>query len=146
MVSKEIISGLELARDIINTSDYSIVAIKNSNVICKKKGEGLRPILELIEELGEKIHECILGDRILGKASSLLCIYSKAKAVYSPQATKTAIALLLINGIPSQADILIDYVKNRDGTDVCPFEKLLENINEPDKAYEILKTKIKPNF
>ena len=137
MVSEEIISGLTLARDVISTSDYSVVAIKNSNVISKKKGAGIRPILELIEELGEKIHECIIGDRILGKASSFLCIYSKAKAVYSPQATKTAIALLLINGIPSQADVLIDHIENRDGTGVCPFEKMLKDVISPQQAYNL---------
>ena len=142
MVSEELLSGLELARDIINTSDFSVVVIKNSQVIFKKKGDGIKPILETIEELGEEIHGSIIGDRILGKASALLCIYSQAKAVYSPQATKTAIALMLINGIPSQADVLIPRIDNRDGTDMCPFEKMLKNVNSPDEAYKILKAKI----
>ncbi len=142
MVSEEVISGLELARDIIQTSDYSIVFIKNSQVIYKKKGDGVRPILEAIEELGEKTHGCIVGDRILGKASALLCRYAQAKAVYSPQATKTAIALLLIGGVPSQADCLINRIQNRDKTDRCPFEKMLEKISSPKQAYTILKEKI----
>ena len=141
MVSEEVISSLELARDVIQTSDYSVVMIKNSQIICKKKGKGIRPILEAIEELGETAHGCIVGDRILGKASALLCLYSKAKAVYSPQATKTAIALLLIGGVPSQADCLISHIKNRGGTGMCPFEKMLENISSPEEAYEILKEK-----
>jgi len=141
MVSEEVISSLELARDVIQTSNYSVVMIKNGQIICKKKGKGVRPILEAIEELGETAHGCIVGDRILGKASALLCLYSKAKAVYSPQATKTAIALLLIGGVPSQADRLISHIKNRDGMDMCPFEKMLENISSPKEAYEILKEK-----
>lgn len=142
MVSEEVISGLELARDVIQTSDYSVVVIKNNQIICKKKGNGIRPILESIEELGENVHGCIIADRVLGKASAFLCLYSKAKAVYSPQATKTAIALLLISGIPSQADCLIPRIKNRDGTDMCPFEKMLKNISSPEEAYKILKGKI----
>ena len=115
---------------------------RGKTVIFKKKGDGIKPILETIEELGEEIHGSIIGDRILGKASALLCIYSQAKAVYSPQATKTAIALMLINGIPSQADVLIPRIDNRDGTDMCPFEKMLKNVNSPDEAYNILKAKI----
>lgn len=142
MVNEDVLSGLELARDIIQTSDCSVVIIKNSQVICKKKGNGIKPILESIAELGERIRGSIIGDKILGKASALLCIYSNAKAVYSPQATKTAIALMLINGIPSQADVLIPRINNRDGTDICPFEKMLENISSPEEAYNILKEKI----
>lgn len=142
MVSEEVLSGLELARDIINSSDYSLVVVKNSQVVCKKKGNGLKPFLEVIEEFGEDIHEGIIGDRILGKASAFLCRYTQAKAVYSPQGTKTAIALLMLGGIPSQIESLIPFVKNRSANDVCPFEKMLENISSPEDAYNILKEKL----
>ena len=113
MVSDEILDGLELVRDILNTSDVSIVVVKNSQVLTKKTGDGIKPILDAIEELGENIHGSILGDRILGKASSLLCRYAKIKAVYSPQATKTAIALLIMGGIPVQVDHMIPYITNK---------------------------------
>ena len=139
MVSQEIIDGLTLARDVIQTSDSSIVVIKNSNVLFKKKGVGIKPILQAIEELGEEIHGSIIGDRIIGKASAFLCRYANVKAVYSPQATKTAIAILIIGGIPCQADTMIQYIKNRDGDDYCPFEKILEGVTEPKNAFFILK-------
>jgi len=146
MVSDEILSGLELVRDIINTTDVSIVVVKNSQVLTKKKGDGIKPILEVVEELGESIHESIVGDRILGKASALVCRYAKIRAVYSPQATKTAIALLIMGGIPVQVDHMIPHISNRDGSGLCPFEKILENIIDPEEAYNILSKKIKTGF
>ena len=142
MVSEELIHGLNLVRDILETSDTSVVVVKNSQIIGKKTGHGLRPFLELIDELGENIHGCIIGDKILGKASSLLCRYSQARAVYSPQATKTAIALLIMGGIPCQVDEMIPMIKNKSGDDMCPFEKMLGSIACPDEAYKILKEKI----
>lgn len=146
MVSDEIQAGLKLVRDILNTSDVSVVVVKNNQVLTKKKGAGIKPIIYAIEELGENIHESILGDRILGKASSLLCRYAKIKAVYSPQATKTAIALLIKGSIPVQVDHIIPYVTNRDRSGLCPFEKMLENITEPEIAYNILTKIIKTDF
>ena len=146
MVSDEILSGLELVREIINASDVSIVVVKNSQVLTKKKGDGIKPILDAVEELGENIHGSIIGDRILGKASALVCRYAKIKAIYSPQATKTAIAFLIMGGIPVQVDYMISYISNRDGSGLCPFEKILENIIDPDEAYNILKEKIKIGF
>lgn len=142
MVSQEIIDGLNLARDIMQTSDSSVVVIKNSQILTKKKGDGIRPLLEAIEELGEQMQGSIVGDRILGKASALLCRYGEASAVYSPQGTKTAIALLILGGIPSQIEQMIPYITNRSGDGLCPFEKMLENITEPEEAYKILKEKI----
>jgi hypothetical protein len=142
MVSEEIISGLKLASDAINNSDYAVVVVKNNQIICKKKGDGIKPFLEVIEELDEDIHGSIIGDKILGKASSLLCIYSYAQAVYSPQGTKTGIALLILCGIPSQVDNMIPFIKNRSDDDICPFEKMLENIDSAEEAYNILKEKL----
>ena len=142
IVDEKIIEDMDLAREVLAETDCSIVIVKNGDVLIKKKGDGIRPILEVIEELKEEIQGSIVGDRILGKASALLCRYSKAKGVYSPQATKTAIAVLIIAGIPSQIDEMIPYIKNRDGNDVCPFEKILSDIDSPEEAYEVLKEKV----
>jgi hypothetical protein len=142
MVSEEIMHGLSLARDVLETSVVSVVVIKNGQIILKKTGDGIKPILETINELGDEMHGSIVGDRILGKASALLCRYANVKAVYSPQATKTAIALLIIGGVVSQIDQMIPFIKNRSGNGLCPFEKMLESVGEPDEAYNILKEKV----
>ena len=140
IIDEKIIENMDLARGVLVETDCSIVVVKDGEVLIKKKGDGIRPILEVIEELKEKIQGSIVGDRILGKASALLCRYSKIKGVYSPQATKTAIAVLIIAGIPSQIDEMIPYIKNRG--DVCPFEKMISDIDSPEEAYEILKEKV----
>jgi len=142
IVDEKVIEDMDLARGVLSETDCSIVVVKNGGVLIKKKGDGIRPILDVIDELKEEIQDSIVGDRILGKASALLCRYSKAKGVYSPKATKTAIAVLIVAGIPSQIDEMIPYIRNGDGSDVCPFEKMLSDINSPELAYEVLKEKV----
>jgi hypothetical protein len=141
MVCEEILKDMDLARGILSETDCSIVVVKKGEVIIKKQGDGVRPILETIEELGEDMKESIVGDRILGKASALLCVYSGVSGVYSPQATKTAIAVLIRAGIPGQTDKIIPFIKNRALDDICPFEKMLEDVDSPEEAFEILKKK-----
>jgi hypothetical protein len=106
--------------------------------LANKKGEGIKPIIESISELKNKIHGCVIGDKILGKASALLCLYCKAKAVYSPQSTDSAILLFSKMGIYYQTDEIIPFIKNRYQNDICPFEKTVENIESPAEAYKIL--------
>ena len=98
--------------------------------------------LEAIDEMGEDIHDSVIGDRILGKASALLCRYAKAQGVYSPQGTKTGIALLIMGAVPCQIDELIPFIKNKAGDDICPFEKMLKDIDNPEEAYKVLNQKI----
>ncbi len=130
---------MNIAREILLSTGCSIVVVKNDTVLTQKKGDGIRPILEAIEELKQNIKGSIIGDKILGKASALLCVYSRVSGVYSLQATKTAIAVLIRAGIPVQTDEMIPYIKNKSGDDLCPFEKILLGINSPEEAYRILK-------
>jgi len=139
MVREEIIDDMDRAREILSTTDCSVVVVKNGDILTKKQGNGIKPILEAIEELGQDTKGSTIGDRILGKASALLCVYSKVSGVYSRQATKTAIAVLIRAGIPGQTDEMIPYIKNRSRDGLCPFEKMLSNTDSPEEAYRILK-------
>jgi hypothetical protein len=142
VLNEEILKDIDIAREIISNEDCSVVIVKYGKIWMKKKGEGIKPMLEAIEEMGEDINESVIGDKILGKASALLCRYAKANGVYSPQGTKTAIALLIMGGVPCQIDQMIPFIQNKDGDDVCPFEKMLKDVTSPDEAYKILKEKI----
>jgi hypothetical protein len=142
IINEEIVKDLNLAREALSTSDCSIVVISYGKIWKKKKGDGIKPFLEVIEEMGDDIHGSVIGDRILGRASALLCRYVKAQGVYSPQGTKTGIALLIMGGVPCQVDRLIPIIKNKAGDGPCPFEKILKDIISPEEAYKILKEKI----
>jgi hypothetical protein len=142
ILSEEIVYDLTLAKETLSKSDCSIVVIGNGKIWKKKTGEGIRPILETIDEMGGDINDSVIGDRILGKASALLCRYAKAKGVYSPQGTKTGIALLIMGRVPCQVDELIPQIMNRSGDGPCPFEKMLKDIDSPEEAYKILKEKV----
>jgi hypothetical protein len=142
VLSDEELKDIELARKVITSEDVSIVVVKYNKIWKKKKEHGLKPLLDVIDEIGEELQGAIIGDKILGRASSLLCRYAQVAGVYSPQGTKTGIALLIMGGIPCQIDRMIPKIQNKDGSDLCPFEKMLDGITEPDKAYNILKNKI----
>lgn len=137
-----IIKDINLARDSLLNSNSSIVIVKNGVLLTKKSGNGIRPLLDTIQELKKEMNGSIIGDKILGKASALLCIYSKVKGVYSPQSTESAISLLSREDIIYETDKIIPYVKNKYGDDICPFEKMIENIEQPIEAYKILKGRI----
>ena len=142
ILDDDTLRDIALAQNVISNEDVSVVVVNYGKIWRKKKGEGIKPFLEVIEEMGDDIHGSVIGDRILGKASALLCRYSKVRAVYSPQATKTAIALLIMGSIPTQVDKLIPFIENRDGSGLCPFEKMLDGVTSPDEAYTIIKNQI----
>ena len=138
-LTDEIIKDMNLARSILSTNDFTVVIIRDGKIISHKKEHGIKPILELIDELGNEIIGTVVGNRFLGKAQAFLCRYSKVAGVYSPQATKTAIAILIIGGIPCQADEMIPFIKNDNIDSLSTFEKMVKNVESPEEAYNILK-------
>jgi hypothetical protein len=142
MIDSTIMDDINLARESILNSNNSVVVVKNGIFLSKKEGNGIKPIIETIQELKNKIHGSIIGDKILGKASALLCVYCKTKGVYSPQSTKKAISILSKHNIVYKTDKIIPFIKNKYGDDVCPFEKMIEKIELPIEAYKILKQNI----
>lgn len=120
-------------------SDYHFVVVKNGVLLTGKRGKGVKPILDSINELGENIQGSTIGIRTLDKASALLCAYAKVAGVYTSQATKKAIAVLIRANIPGRTDKMIPYVDDKEGDDVSKFENMVINIDSPEEAYTILK-------
>lgn len=142
VLSEEILKDLELARKVITTEDCSLVVVKNEKIWKKKKGEGIRPILEAIIEMDEEINGSVIGENTLGTASALLCRYAKASGVYSTEGTKTAIALLIMGGVPCQVDKMIPFIQKNETNNQFLFEEILNKADSPEEAFVILKEKL----
>jgi len=142
VLSEEILKDLELARKVITTEDCNLVVVKYEKIWKKKKGEGIRPILEAIIEMDEEINGSVIGERTLGKASALLCRYAKASGVYSTEGTKTAIALLIMGGVPCQVDKMIPFIQKNETNNQFLFEEILNKVDSPEEAFAILKEKL----
>jgi hypothetical protein len=135
-VSNDLIRDIDLARNILLSENYSFVIVKDEKILRFSKEVGIIPIIRTIEEMGNDLEGTVIGDKILGKASAFLWRYSKIRGIYSPQATKTAIAILIIGGIPCQADEMISSIVT---TNSYSYDDMLQNVESPDDAYRILK-------
>ena len=139
MVEEEIIKNIEIARDIITSTDSSIVIIQNGEIIKKEKGEEIQLFFNIKNDLKTQIEGTVVGVKNLGKALALICRDSGIKGVYSKYATKTGIAILITSGIPSQIDEMIPFVKNYENDDISLFEERIKDIESTNEAYDVLK-------
>ena len=95
---------IELARKMISENGLGLVAIKEGKVIMEAEDRGIRPFVQAVTDLGEKLRGAVIGDRVTGRASAMLCIYSGAVAVYTPLASDSAATELQLANIKLIAD------------------------------------------
>jgi len=101
------------------------------------------PLLEAIDQLGPRaLADSTVVDRIVGRAAALLISYFKAKEVYTRLLSRRAIEILENHGIAYAAERVVNVIRNKDDTDICPFEKMVLRIDNPEEGYRKLKNEL----
>jgi predicted secreted Zn-dependent protease len=130
---------LEIAKQRLKNKELNLVFIKNSELVFETKKEGLAGFLQAIEECNGALAATSVADKVIGKAAAFLCIYSKVKAAFAITLSQSGREILNTGNNYIEFEKLTSTILNLKKTDQCPFEKLVENITEPETAYKEIK-------
>ena len=103
--------------------------------------KGIAPLLSYINQ-DINIEGFSIADKVIGKASALLCVYAKAKEVYAEILSEDGKKTLEENNMPYSYGTLVPQILNKTGDDKCPMEKTVENCGNPKEAVKLLNEKI----
>ncbi len=142
MMNERIINDMKKAQLTMQLSDVSLVVIKDGEILHKRTGRGVAPFIDLVESTSADFSNCVIGDRLLGRASAFLCRYVHAAGVYAVTGTKKALAVLMVGGVMGQVDNFISHISNQSQDGLCPFERAVSSTESPVEAYELIKKKL----
>ena len=132
---------LAQAKKSLTESNATFVMIRSGKTEVSER-RGVAPILELLREDPDSLEGGYVADKVIGKAAALLLMYGRIRALYTKVISSHALNVLKDSGIEVIYDKLVPFVINRDGTDMCPMEKLVLQIESPEDAFEVLDKKI----
>ncbi len=104
-------------------------------------GRGISPMMRFISEVRDLTGYSV-ADVIVGKAAAMLFVKAGIVSVHGRVMSESGKAFLETHGIPCSYDVLTDRIINRKGTDICPMEKTVADIDDPETAYTALAKKI----
>lgn len=133
--------NIELAKKLLVEEDLSCILVGNDRVI-KSKDKGVKPLIDIIKNQ-EDVKGYSVADTVVGKAAALLYVYIKVGNVFGRIMSQDAINVFKENNIEYSYLTLVPYIKNRDKTDMCPMEKSVRDINDPNLGYQAILEKIK---
>ncbi|MBR0384922.1 MAG: DUF1893 domain-containing protein [Erysipelotrichaceae bacterium] len=119
-------------------NDVTLTVIKNGKIY-QSDLDGLKPVFYFLLREPEILKDSYVIDKIVGKASAMLLIQGGVGRVHGKTMSKAADEMLTAHGIERTWDVMVDYIINRDGTDMCPMEKKVRDLHEPVEAFETLK-------
>lgn len=116
-----------------NLAGHTLCLSKDGVLILDDK-RGIAPLLELIAS-GKDVSGYSAADKVVGKAAAALFIKCGVKQLYAAVLSKGGAELLERHGVEYVYGTLTDAIINRAGTDACPMEKAVRNIEEIEDMY-----------
>ncbi|MEG0771338.1 MAG: DUF1893 domain-containing protein [Clostridia bacterium] len=121
---------MEDISQIILNDEASFVLSNSNEIVVKDSSIGVKPIISIIDNDASLLNNADVADKIIGKAAALLLCRYNVKSVFAKIISKPAILVLEKYNIPYSYSHLVDNIKNRTNTDICPLEKSVINIEE----------------
>ena len=132
-------NDLETARNNLRRKALTLAIVKNGEALFETRSHRISGFLNAVENLGDRLRNASLADKVAGKAVALLCVYAQISAVYAETLSGKAKILLEKNGIHTDWKELVDNILDLDRSDVCPFEKTAEKLSDPKEAFKAFK-------
>jgi hypothetical protein len=121
----------------------NLLVYSGGELVFSSDKNGIVPLIDAIDVIGEEgWGDLVTADRIVGKAAVLLNVYLGAGEVHAMLISAGAKDLLSDRGIPFVFREETDAIKMRDGVIFCPFERLVQDISDPEVAYAKIRAKL----
>ena len=142
MVSQKDTEAIELAKRMIREETCSFAVVKEGRIVYQDKGNGVKPIMKLLDSNRELLKDAVVVDKLIGKAAALLLCLGEVKQIYAITMSEAGKAYLDRGGIEAGYEKCIGMISNRRKDGICPLERAVSEIEDPQTAYERLKETI----
>lgn len=103
----------------------------------------LKPLLQCLQQYGDKMVGATVIDKIVGLAAAYLCIIGGVARVVTPLASLSAQKILQQHDIQLQAWRITPLIMNRENTGPCPMEQLASTFDTPEAFFQKITESIK---
>ena len=134
---------LQEAKVRIDAGEASIIVIKEGQQVYETQGNGVAPLLRIVQTDKDILKGATVVDRIVGKAAATVFTLCGAKEVYALTLSKAGKAYLEKHGIAVDCGSCIEMIENRQRNGMCPFENAVKNIEDPEEAYKAISETLK---
>lgn len=139
MMDATIYKAVNRARISLNQGEKTFVIADDKKLLHYSNKRGLEPLLDLMRNDPAALESAIIGDKIVGRAAALMCIFCNVKAVFALIISDEAIELLEKNGILATWQETVPYIVERDLSSIYKLDLYLKDVEDPNEAVEMIK-------
>lgn len=130
------------ASRLIRDGKAECVLVRDGRICYVERGRGVSPLLNVYDLHREEMKGAVVVDKVIGRAAASIAICGKVKHVHGEIMSEDAVEFLKENGITASSTLLVPRILNRKRDGLCPLERSVEGIRDPEKALTALRAKI----
>lgn len=130
----------ELARSLLEEEKWSLVVVRDGQIIVSSRERGVAPFFRAVRSMADSLHNGAMADRVVGSAVAMLCVHAGIASVYAGTASRGALEILRKHRVPVRSTEVVPHISNRAGTDLCPFELLARDAENPAQLFSALES------
>lgn len=130
---------MQRLKEILNRDDVRGVVRSLTGELIEFHNPGVKDLFNLVATRQQVLEGAYVADRVIGRGAALLLVLGKVKCVFAQLISSQAVQVLQDAKIMVEYDKMVPNIINRDGTDICPVEKLTMAISQPDLAFDKIK-------
>ena len=130
---------LEIAKQHLYADDLTLAIVKDGKMLFQTDAHRISGFLRAIDQFGTQLKGASVADRVAGKALALLCVYAGVSGVYAEVLSRQAQAVFERYRVGFEWKEQVDKVLDQSRSGMCPFEKVAEDISNPEGGYVAFK-------
>ncbi|MDD3886450.1 MAG: DUF1893 domain-containing protein [Victivallaceae bacterium] len=134
--------NIEDAKQMIRDGRAECVLVKGKHIYAQERGHGVSPLLVVYETHRDEMRGAVVVDKVIGRAAAAVAICGKVRHVHGEVMSEDALKFLNDNGISGSATLMVPRILNRDRSGLCPLERSVDGISEPEAAMAALREKV----
>lgn len=132
-------TDINIAKSHLHNNNLSMVIVKDGKIIEESIAKGIKPIYDIYTERKECLNNAVVADKVIGKAAAMILANGGIKMLYTDLISEKAIEVLDEFKIEYEFAKKVPLILNRDGSDMCPIEKLSSNTDNVEELIEKIK-------
>ncbi|MBQ8550968.1 MAG: DUF1893 domain-containing protein [Clostridia bacterium] len=133
-------ADINKARSLLATGRYTCVLCRGESVFCSTD-RGVKPLVAWYESKTD-FSGFSAADKVVGRGAAFLYLLLGVTAVYAEVISTPAKELLSAHGVELSYGREAEYIINRKGDGMCPFEAAVLDVSDKTEAYAAIRRKM----
>ena len=127
---------MEKIKEIRNKKNASLVVAYQNGTIKEYYQNRILDLVSILKENETALKGSTIADKVVGKVAASVMAVAGVSKLHANTLSKIAIPVLEQAGITYSYGKVVDYIKNKDQTGMCPMENKYQNEMDVNKIYE----------